>query len=36
MSDWQPNASAPASAFFFSPPRGATRVAFAPPRKTEH
>lgn len=35
MRNWQPNASVPAGAFSFTPPRGAKRVAFAPPRQTE-
>jgi hypothetical protein len=35
LRNWQPNASVPADSFTFSPPPGAKRVAFAPPKKAE-
>jgi hypothetical protein len=35
MRDWRPNASVPPDSFAFTPPPGAKRVEFAPPRKTE-
>jgi hypothetical protein len=33
MRNWQPHAKVPDSTFAFSPPAGARKVAFAPPRK---
>jgi hypothetical protein len=34
--DWRPNAPIEAASFAFTPPAGAKRVEFAPPRKVEH
>jgi hypothetical protein len=36
MRNWQPDARVPADAFSFTPPPGATRVAFAPPAQAGH
>jgi hypothetical protein len=33
LRNWQPNAEVPDSSFAFTPPAGARKVAFAPPRK---
>ena len=33
LSNWQPNAPVPDDSFAFTPPAGAKKVAFAPPRK---
>jgi|SRR6185312_3591505 len=33
LRNWQPNAAVPDSSFAFTPPAGATKVAFAPPHK---
>jgi hypothetical protein len=33
LRNWQPNASVPGDSFAFTPPAGAKKVAFAPPRK---
>jgi hypothetical protein len=33
LRNWQPNASVPDDSFAFTPPAGAKKVAFAPPRK---
>jgi hypothetical protein len=33
LHNWQPNAEVPADSFAFTPPPGATKVAFAPPHR---
>jgi hypothetical protein len=35
LRNWQPNATVATGSFAFNPPRGAKRVAFAPPKKAE-
>jgi hypothetical protein len=33
LRNWQPNAQVPDDSFAFTPPAGAKKVAFAPPKK---